>query len=79
MKKIKIYTLPTCSECMALKTFLEEHNINFEEIDVSQNIKERDRMIEKTKQEKLPIIETDDQIIINFGKEKICKLLNIKE
>ncbi len=58
--------------------FLKEHNIEFEEIDVSKDEKARDEMIKKSGRLEAPIIEIDGQIVVGFDKEKICQLLNIK-
>jgi len=33
-KKVRLYSLSTCSTCKGVKNFLEEHNIEFEQIDV---------------------------------------------
>jgi len=59
--------------------FLKEKGIEFEEIDVSKDEKARDEMIKKSGRLEAPIIEIDGQIVVGFDKEKICKLLNIKE
>jgi len=58
---------------------LREHKIEFEEIDVSKDEKAREEMIKKTGRLEAPIIEIDGQIVVGFDKEKIVKLLNIKE
>ena len=76
---IKIYLTPSCPYCSTLKEFFKDHNIKFKEIDVSKNEKDRDEMIEKSGQMNVPIVEIDKKIIIGFDKEKICKLLGIKE
>lgn len=75
MPKIKIYTTPTCPYCVALKNFLKERNIYFEEIDVSQNEKAAIEMIEKTGQTGVPVVEIDGEIIIGFDRERIEELL----
>ena len=36
-------------------------------------------MIEKSGKMEVPVIEIDGEIVAGFDKEKICKLLNIKE
>ena len=59
--------------------FLKEKCIEFEEIDVSKDEKARDEMIKKSGRLEAPIIEIDGQIVAGFDKEKICKLLNIKD
>ena len=77
--KIKIYSTPTCVYCCTLKEFLKENNIVFEDVDVSKDKKAREEMIKKSGQMGVPVIEIGKEIIIGFDKEKICKLLNIKE
>jgi len=76
---VKIYTTPACPYCFTLMEFLKEKGIEFEEIDVSKDEKARDEMIKKSGRLEAPIIEIDGQIVVGFDKEKICKLLNIKE
>ncbi len=76
---VKIYTTPACPYCFTLKEFFKEHNIKFEEVDVSQDEKARDEMIKKSGKMEAPIIEIDGQIVVGFDKEKIIKLLKIKE
>jgi len=78
-EKIKIYSTPTCSACYVLKMFLKEHNIDFQEIDVSQDEKAREEIIERSGKIEVPIIEIDDEIVVGFDKKEICRLLNIKE
>lgn len=77
MPKVKIYSTPVCPYCSALKSFLIEHNIEFEDIDISQNEKKQKEIIEKTGQMKVPIVEIDNKIIAGFDKEKISELLNV--
>ncbi len=59
--------------------FLKEHNIKFEEIDVSKDKKAREEIIKKSGQMGVPVIEIDGQIVVGFDKEKIVKLLKIKD
>jgi len=76
---VKVFTTPSCAYCFTLKEFLKEHNIKFEEIDVSQDKKARKEMIKKSGQLEVPVAEIDGQVIVGFNKEKICKILNIKD
>jgi len=59
--------------------FLKEKSIEFEEVDVAKDEKAREEMIKKSGRLEVPIIEIDSQIVVGFDKEKIVKLLNIKE
>lgn len=75
---VKIYSTPTCPYCVTLKEFLREHNIEFEEIDVSQNETGLKEMIEKSGQMGVPVIEIDGQIVVGFDRARIEELLEIK-
>ncbi len=79
MAEIRVFSTPTCPYCVTLKEFLKENNFDFEDIDVSQNKAALDEMIKKTGQTGVPVVEIDGQIIIGFDREKIVKLLNIKD
>jgi len=75
--KIRVFSTPVCPYCYTLKEFLKEHNIEFEDIDVSKNEVVLKEMVEKSGQMGVPVIEIDGQIVVGFNKEKICKLLNL--
>ncbi|PJC47398.1 MAG: NrdH-redoxin [Parcubacteria group bacterium CG_4_9_14_0_2_um_filter_35_11] len=75
---VKVYSTPTCPYCVALKNFLKENKIDFEDIDVSQDEKAREEMIQKTGQMGVPVIEINSEFIVGFDKERISQLLNIK-
>ncbi len=77
--KVKVFSTSSCPYCVTLKEFLKEHNIEFEDIDVSQNKAALDEMVEKSGQMGVPVIEIDGKIVIGFDKEKISQLLNLKE
>jgi len=76
---VKLFVTPACPYCYTLKEFLKEKGIEFEEIDVSKDEKARDEMIKKSGKLEAPVIEIDGQIVVGFDKEKICKLLKLKE
>ena len=77
--KIRVFTTPSCVYCVTLEAFLNEHNIEFEEIDVAEDEKAREEMIKKSGQMGVPVIEIDGEIIIGFDRKKIIELLGIKE
>jgi glutaredoxin 3 len=77
MAKVKVYTTPTCVYCVTVKNFLKEKNIDFQEVDVSQDKEAADQMIEKTGQMGVPVIEIDQEVVVGFDRDKIIKLLNL--
>lgn len=78
MQKVIIYTTPTCAYCKMTKNFLKEHNVAYEEKDVSTDVTARDEMIAKSNQMSVPVIDIDGQILVGFDKAGLSKLLNIK-
>jgi len=75
---VKVFTTPVCPYCYTLKEFLKEKGVAFEDIDVSKDEKGREYLIQKSGQMGVPIVEIDGQIVIGFDREKIVKLLDIK-
>ncbi len=75
---VKVYTTPTCPYCFTLKEFLRENKVSFEEIDVSQDEKARDYMVEKTGKMEVPVVEINGEIVEGFDKEKISNLLGLE-
>jgi len=78
MQKVIIYTTPSCIYCKMAKAFFKEHNISYEEKDVSTDEKAVAEMIHKSGQLGVPVIDIDGQIVIGFDKEALSELLNIK-
>ena len=76
---VKVYSTPTCPYCVTLKEYLKEHNIEFKDIDVSQDEKARDQMIDKSGQMGVPVVDIDGEIVIGFNKEIIKNLLKITD
>jgi len=77
--KVKIYSTPSCPWCNIAKQFLNKHNIAFEEIDVSQDMKAAQEVMEKSGQMSVPVIDIDNQLVIGFDEARIKKLLEIKD
>ena len=76
---VKVFSTVSCPYCVTLKEFLKQNNVAFEDIDVSQDEIAREEMIEKSGQLGVPVVEINGQIVIGFDKEKISRLLGIKE
>ena len=61
MKKVKIYTTPYCPFCIRAKQLLKGKNIDFKEIDLSEEPEKFDEMIKKSNGAKtVPQIFADD-------------------
>ncbi len=79
MPIVRVYTTVACPYCYTLKEFLKEHNIEFEDIDITKDEKVKDDIIKRSGAIGAPIIEVDREIIVGFDRAKIVKLLKIQE
>ncbi len=79
MPTIKVYSTSSCPYCYTVKAFLDEHGFDYEDVNVAEDAKAREEMINKTGQMGVPVVEIDGQIIIGFDRERICQILNIKD
>ena len=74
---VKVYSTPTCPYCIQAKKYLDEHNISYENTDVSSNSEAAKEMINKSGQRGVPVLDINGEIVLGFDKEKIDRLLNI--
>ncbi len=78
MKKVIVFSTPTCSWCRKLKSYLRENKIRFTDVDVSRDKKALKDMIRKTGQQGVPQMWIDNRPVVGFDKRKIDRLLNLK-
>ena len=76
---VRVYSTPTCVYCKTLKGYLQKNKIEFEDVDVSKDEKELQKMIKLSGQMGVPVVEIDNEIIVGFDKEKIDKLLKLSQ
>ena len=76
-KSVEVYTTETCPYCTQVKQFLDENDVEYEEVDVSESEEGREEMVEKSDQMGVPVVDIDGEIIIGFDKEKIKKALDL--
>jgi len=77
MTKVKIYSTPTCQFCKRAKEFFKKHNVEYEDVNVAENEKSRDEMVEKSGQMGVPVIEIGDKIIVGFDEQELKKALKV--
>jgi glutaredoxin len=72
---IKVYTTDRCPQCKVLKSYLQVMNIDFEEINV--NTPELiEKVVNLTGQRTIPVIQSDNEIIVGFNPDKIKSLIS---
>jgi len=78
MKKVTIYSTPTCHFCNMAKEYFKANNVSYETFDVASDALKRKEMMEKSGQLGVPVILIDDQVVVGFNKPKLAQLLEIK-
>ena len=76
-KKVMVYSTPSCPFCLRVKQFLQENNIEFENIDVSTDQEKGREMVDKSGQMGVPVIDIDGEIIVGFDKDRIAGALDL--
>lgn len=74
---VTIYSTPTCVYCKALKEYFDSKNVQYQEIDVSENEKELEKMVAISGQMGVPVVEVDGNVVIGFDKQRIDQILHL--
>ena len=77
-KQVTVYTTPTCSWCTTLKTYLDQHQVRYREVNVAADTRAAEDMVKKSGQQGVPQTEINGQMIVGFDKARINQLLEIK-
>lgn len=68
MAKAKIFSTPTCHYCRLAKEWMQENNVEFEEVDVKADLEARKFMVEKSNQMGVPVtITAEGQVLVGFN------------
>ncbi|MDW5472671.1 glutaredoxin family protein [Staphylococcus equorum] len=76
MKNIKVYTTNTCPYCTMVKKFLEDKGLSFEEINVQEDRKAAEKLVETTGEMGVPQTEINGEWVLGFNPDKIIELVN---
>lgn len=74
-KKIVLYSTPTCPYCEMAKNYLKEKGLEFKEINLASDQEATKKIVRKTGQLGVPVIEIGDKFIVGFDQVKIDQLL----
>jgi len=77
MKKVVIYSTPSCTYCKMAKEFFTDNKIAFEEYNVASDLERRKEMVDKSGQMGVPVIDIGGEIIVGYDKPTIVKALGL--
>lgn len=83
MKKVKIYSTPTCMYCKMAKDFFDDKGVEYTDVDLSVDVAARDEVVKKTNQMSVPVIEIkeegkDPEYVIGFDQALLSDKLGVK-
>lgn len=78
MKKVEIYSTPTCHYCQLSKDFFKENGVEYIEYNVAEDQDKRAEMVEKSGQMGVPVIVIDGGApIVGFDEGKLKSELGL--
>jgi glutaredoxin-like YruB-family protein len=77
MKKVTVYSTPTCHFCNMAKDYFNANGVAYESFDVSVDPEKRREMMDISGQLGVPVITIDNDVIIGFNKPKLAEILGI--
>lgn len=75
MKKVTVYTQPSCPPCEFTKLYLKDKGIEFEEKNIASDKKAKKEMMNTYDAFSTPVIVIDGEAVIGFDQERIEALL----
>ncbi|MEE4114686.1 MAG: glutaredoxin family protein [Marinilabiliaceae bacterium] len=79
IKRVTVYSTPTCSWCTTIKNYFKENNIAFRDVDVSRDQKAAEEMVRRSGQQGVPQTDINGEIVVGFDKARIDRLLELNK
>jgi glutaredoxin-like YruB-family protein len=78
MKKVTIYTTPTCGYCKMAKDFFKTKGVAYEEVDVVKDVAGRQALESKIGRiTGVPIITVDEEAMVGFDEAHLASILGV--
>lgn len=77
VKRVTVYSTPTCSWCNTLKSWLQKNNIRYTDIDVSRDQRAAEELVKRTGQQGVPQTDINGQVVVGFNQQRLKELLGI--
>ena len=71
--KIRLFIKPHCGWCHQAMDWLDDHDIDYETLDVIADAKAYDEMVRLSGQDLAPVIDADGKVLADFGADELAK------
>ncbi len=78
IKRVTVYSTPTCTWCTTLKNYLNKNKIRYTDVDISRDSNAAQELVSRSGQQGVPQTEINGQWVIGFDQSKLNSLLEIK-
>jgi glutaredoxin len=75
-KRVRLFVKPYCGWCHKAVRWLDEHNVDYEKIDVIADENAFDEMITLSGQDLAPVLEVDGEVLVDFGPDQLAGFWN---
>ncbi len=79
MKKVKIYSQPTCPDCNKVKAYLDRKGVPYEDINVQKDKKSLNEMVKRYGIRVTPVVVIGDRVMVGFNVPKLDKFLGAQD
>ncbi len=76
---LKVFTIPNCGECQAVKDFLRQQGVDFTELDVAGNFGNLRQMRRLTDGRRVPVTVLAEDVVVGYDPAALTALLAKKE
>ncbi|GFZ32888.1 NrdH-redoxin [Clostridium zeae] len=74
---VKVYTTNSCPWCVKAKSYLKAQGVNYEELNVQEDLTAREEMVNKSRQMGVPVLDINGTVIVGFDKPAIDQALGL--
>jgi glutaredoxin len=74
--KLRLFIKPYCPWCHKAMRWLDDHDIEYEKIDVIASEAAFEEMVRLSGQELAPVIEVEGKVLADFGPEELARFWN---
>ena len=77
-EKVIVYSSSYCRNCKAVKRFLEEHQVPFEDVNVEEAMDRFLPVVQATGQQVVPTVEVDGKYLPNPSHQELAAAIGIE-
>jgi len=78
VRRVTVYSTPTCSWCTTLKNYLRKNKIPFSDVDISRDPDAARELVNRSGHQGVPQTEIEGNWVIGFDQSKLNTLLEIR-